>query len=222
MTRRAFVVVLLLHSFSASAQSEHPITGRHIAPVMGAAGADWLDRSDRVREEQPEKALDLIGIHPGMNVADLGAGTGYMTLRMARRVGPHGRVWAVDIQPAMLERLTENARKADLSNIETVLGTEADPKLPPASMDLVIMVDVYHELSRPQEMLQSIRACLKPDGRLVLVEYKKEDPAIPIRPDHKMTLADIKAEVEAEGYKLDKAIDALPRQHVVIFKKLTM
>jgi len=222
LTLRGLVFVLLLNSLPAVAQSEHPITGRHIAPVMGSAGADWLDRSDRLREEQPEKALDLIGIQPGMNVADVGAGTGYMTLRMARRVGPKGHVWAVDIQPAMLERLTENARKAELTNIETVLGTEADPKLPSASMDLVIMVDVYHELSRPQEMLHSIRACLKPDGRLVLVEYKKEDPAIPIRPDHKMTLADIKAEVEAEGYKLDKVIDTLARQHIVIFKEITM
>lgn len=189
---------------------------------MGAAGADWLERSERMREEQPEKALDLIGIQPGMTVADVGAGTGYMTLRIARRVGPTGKVYANDIQPVMLERLTENARKADLTNIETVLGSEGDPKLPAGSIDLVVMVDVYHELSEPQDMLDNIRKSLKPNGRLALVEYKKEDPAIPIRADHKMTLADIKTEVEAEGYKLDKVIDTLPRQHIVIFKKLTM
>ncbi|MGA2595445.1 MAG: class I SAM-dependent methyltransferase [Bryobacteraceae bacterium] len=201
------------------AQSEHPLTGRHIAPVMGAAGASWLDRSEREREEEPAKALDLMEIHPGMTVADVGAGTGYMSLRIAKRVGPSGRVYANDIQPEMLDKLESNARRENLDNIETVLGSEADPKLPAGRMDLVLMVDVYHELSRPQEMLQAIRRSLKPDGRLVLVEYKKEDPSIPIRPDHKMSLPDIKIEVEAEGYKLDKVIDTLPRQHIVFFRK---
>ncbi len=204
------------------AQSEHPLTGRHIAPVMGAAGASWLDRSEREREEEPAKALDLMEIQPGMTVADVGAGTGYMSLRIAKRVGPSGKVYANDIQPEMLDKLDENARRANLDNIETVLGSEADPRLPAGKMDLVLMVDVYHELSRPQEMLQAIRRSLKPNGRLVLVEYKKEDPSIPIRQDHKMSLPDIKIEVEAEGYKLDKVIDALPRQHIVFFRKLTM
>lgn len=200
------------------AQSEHPLTGRHIAPVMGAAGASWLDRSEREREEEPAKALDLMEIHPGMTIADVGAGTGYMTLRIAKRVGPTGRVYANDIQPEMLDKLGDNAHLANLDNIETVLGSEADPRLPAGKMDLVLMVDVYHELSRPREMLQAIRASLKPDGRLVLVEYKKEDPSIPIRPDHKMSLTDIRIEVEAEGYKLDKVIDTLPRQHIVFFR----
>jgi ubiquinone/menaquinone biosynthesis C-methylase UbiE len=186
---------------------------------MGAAGASWLDRSEREREEEPAKALDLMEIHPGMTVADVGAGTGYMSLRIAKRVGPSGRVYANDIQPEMLDKLESNARRENLDNIETVLGSEADPKLPAGRMDLVLMVDVYHELSRPQEMLQAIRRSLKPDGRLVLVEYKKEDPSIPIRPDHKMSLPDIKIEVEAEGYKLDKVIDTLPRQHIVFFRK---
>jgi len=213
-------LLLLFHALFA--QSEHPLTGRHIAPVMSAAGAGWLDRSDREREEQPTKALDLIGIQPGMTVADVGAGTGYMTLRIARRAGPEGKVYANDIQPEMLEKLSENARRANLNNIETVLGSEGDAKLPAGKMDLVILVDVYHEFSRPQEMLQSIRRALKPDGRLVLMEYKKEDPTIPIRPDHKMSLNEIKIEVEAEGYKLDKVIDTLSRQHLVFFRKLTM
>ena len=200
------------------AQSEHPLTGRHIAPVMGAAGAGWLDRSEREREEEPAKALDLMDIQPGMTVADVGAGTGYMSLRIAKRVGPSGKVFANDIQPEMLDKLDDNAHRANLDNIETVLGSEADPRLPAGKMDLVLMVDVYHELSRPQEMLQAIRRSLKPGGRLVLVEYKKEDPSIPIRPDHKMSLSDIKIEVEAEGYKLDKVIDTLPRQHIVFFR----
>ena len=222
MPSRILLPVLLLVFQPLFAQSEHPLTGRHIAPVMGAAGAGWLDRSEREREEQPDKALDLIGIHPGMVVGDVGAGTGYMTLRIAKRVGPSGKVYANDIQPEMLDKLNENARRMELDNVETVLGSEADAKLPSAKLDLVLLVDVYHEFSRPQEMLQSMRRSLKPDGRLVLVEYKKEDPAIPIRPDHKMNLNDIKTEVEAEGYKLDKVIDTLSRQHIVFFRKLTM
>lgn len=222
MPLRILAVFLLLGFHALFAQSEHPLTGRHIASVMGAAGSGWLDRSDRKREEQPDKALDLIGIQPGMTVADVGAGTGYMTLRMARRVGPRGKVYANDIQPEMLDKLSDNARRADLDNIETVLGSEADAKLPTGKMDLVLLVDAYHEFSRPEEMLQSMRKALKPDGRLVLVEYKKEDPTIPIRPDHKMSLNEIRTEVEAEGYKLDKVIDTLPRQHIVIFRKLTM
>ncbi len=219
---RLILAVLLLPLPSMFAQAEHPLTGRHIAPVMGAAGAGWLDRSEREREEQPEKALDLIGIQPGMTVADVGAGTGYMTLRIAKRVGPDGKVYANEIQPEMLERLSENAQRAGLNNIETVLGSEGDAKLPAGKMDLIVLIDVYHEFSRPQEMLQSLRRSLKPDGRLVLLEYKKEDPAIPIRPDHKMTTADVKIEVEAEGYKLDKVIDTLPRQHIIFFRKVTM
>lgn len=222
MSFRTLFAVVLLASRLLVAQAEHPLTGRHIAPVMGAAGAGWLDRSEREQEEQPDRALDLIDIQPGMTVADVGAGTGYMTLRIAKRVGPKGKVYANDIQPEMLEKLTENARRANLDNIETVLGSEADPKLPDGKMDFVLMVDVYHELSRPQDMLQAIRRSLKPDGRLVLIEYKKEDPTIPIRPDHRMSLHDIKMEVEAEGYKLDKVIDTLARQHIVLFKKLTM
>lgn len=216
---RLLLAVLLLPFAPIFAQAEHPLTGRHIAPVMGAGGAGWLDRSEREREEQPERALDLIAVQPGMTVADVGAGTGYMTLRIAKRVGVDGKVYANEIQPEMLERLNANAQRAGITNIETVLGSEGDAKLPAGKMDLVILVDVYHEFSRPQEMLQSLRRSLKPDGQLVLLEYKKEDPAIPIRPDHKMTTADAKIEVEAEGYKLDKVIDTLPRQHIIFFRK---
>jgi ubiquinone/menaquinone biosynthesis C-methylase UbiE len=201
------------------AQSEHPLTGRHIAPVMGASAADWLERSSREREEQPEVALDLVGVQKGMIVADVGAGTGYMTLRIARRVGPTGRVYANDIQPEMLDKLTQNAERAGLNNIETVLGSEADPKLPAGKIDLIVMVDVYHEFSRPQEMLDNMRKALKPDGRLVLLEYKKEDPSVPIRPDHKMSVFEVKTEVEAEGYKIEKVVDTLPRQHIFFFRK---
>ena len=217
----SLVLAFLLFQTS-FAQSEHPITGRRIAPVMGVAGAGWLDRSERETEEAPELALDSIGLRQGQVVADVGAGTGYFALRIARRVGPEGKVYANDVQPEMLDKLRANAQRENLSNVETVLGSVADPKLPAGKIDVVLLVDVYHELSQPQEMLQHIRAALKPDGRLVLLEYRKEDPAIPIRLEHKMSVAEVKAEVEAEGYKLDKAVETLPRQHIIIFKKLTM
>jgi ubiquinone/menaquinone biosynthesis C-methylase UbiE len=186
---------------------------------MGAAGADWLDRSERESEENPEGALDAIGIKPGMVVADVGAGTGYMSLRMAKRVGPMGKVYAEDVQPEMLHRLRQNAAEAKLNNIQTVLGGEADPKLSPNSLDLILLVDVYHEFSQPQKMLRKMRESLKPDGRLVLLEYRKEDPTIPIRPEHKMSVQEVKLEVEAEGFHLDQVLEALPRQHILILKK---
>jgi ubiquinone/menaquinone biosynthesis C-methylase UbiE len=189
---------------------------------MGVGGADWLERSARDKEEAPEAALDAIGIEKGMNVADIGAGTGYFSIRIARRVGPTGKVYANDIQSEMLDRLREKSDHEGITNIETVLGSEADPKLPAGKMDLVILVDVYHEFSQPQAMLHKIRASLKPDGRLILLEYRKEDPTIPIRPDHKMSIPEVKTEVEAEGFKLDKVLDTLPRQHIFFFKKWSM
>lgn len=200
-------------------QDVHPVSGRRIAPVMGVGGADWLERSERESEEHPDAAIDALNLKPGMVVADVGAGTGYMTLRMARRVGPSGKVYAEDVQPEMLRRLRQNAEQAKLSNIEAVLGTETDPKLPRNGLDLILMVDVYHELSHPQEMLRRIREELKPDGRLVLVEYRKEDPAVPIKPDHKMSVQEVKIETEAEGYRLDRVIETLPWQHILILKK---
>jgi ubiquinone/menaquinone biosynthesis C-methylase UbiE len=212
--RVPIILILLL-----LAQATHPLTGRQIAPVMGAAGAGWLERPEREAEEAPEKALDALGIRAGMVVADVGAGTGYMSLRMARRVGPTGKVYANDLQPEMLQRLRANSQREKLSNVETVQGTEADPKLPPNTMDLVLLVDVYHEFSEPQAMLDKIRESLKPDGRLVLLEYRKEDPSVPIRPEHKMSVVEVKTEVEAEGYKLDQVIEKLPRQHIIIFRK---
>jgi SAM-dependent methyltransferase len=200
-------------------QSEHPLSGRKIAPVMGVGGADWLDRGERESEENPDGALDAIGFKPGMVVADIGAGTGYMSLRMAKRIGPSGKVYAEDVQPEMLRRLRANAESAKLANIQTVLGGEADPKLPPGALDLILLVDVYHEFSQPQRMLRKMRESLKPDGRLVLLEYRKEDPSIPIRPEHKMSVAEVKLEVEAEGFHLDQVLETLPRQHILILTK---
>jgi ubiquinone/menaquinone biosynthesis C-methylase UbiE len=186
---------------------------------MGVGGADWLERNEREAEEHPEKALEALGLKDGMIVADVGAGTGYMALRMAARVGPSGKVYANDIQPEMLRMLRRNAARARVTNVETVLGTETDPKLPANSLDLILMVDVYHELSQPQLMLRKMREALKPDGRLVLLEYRKEDPSIPIRPEHKMSVAEVKMELEAEGFQLSQVVGTLPRQHILILTK---
>lgn len=204
------------------AQAEHPLTGRRIAQVMGITGAGWLDRPERELEEAPETALDALGIKKDMVVADVGAGVGYFTLRLARRVGPAGKVYANDIQPQMLAMLRDRAAHEKLSNIETVLGSEADPRLPAGKLDMILLVDVYHELSQPQKMLDKLREALKPDGRLVLVEYRKEDPSVPIRPEHKMTVREARIEVEAEGFRLDQVSEVLPRQHILIFRKNVM
>jgi len=223
--RRSVSLLLLLLVLTAASvpafQAVHPLTGRRIAGVMGPGGADWLDRPEREAEENVEGALNAIGIQPGMTVAEVGAGTGYVVLRMAKRVGPGGKVYANDLQPEMLAKLRQNAAKAGFTNVQTVLGGETDPKLPAGVMDLIILVDVYHEFSQPQKMLQGIRAALKPDGRLVLLEYRKEDPNVPIRPEHKMSVAEAKTEVEAEGFHLGPVIETLPRQHILVFTKAT-
>jgi len=215
-------LVLALTSFAivpARAQSEHPVTGRSIAPVMSASGADWLDRPEREQEEQPEKALDALNLKPGMMVGDIGAGTGFYSIRIAKRIGPTGRVYANDIQRQMLQRLSKKAALQKVSNIETVLGTESNPKLPAGQLDLVILVDVYHEFSQPQRMLERIRESLKPDGRLVLLEYRKEDPSVPIRPEHKMSVNEVKAEVIPEGFLFEKTVETLPWQHIIFFHR---
>jgi ubiquinone/menaquinone biosynthesis C-methylase UbiE len=216
---RLSCLCLLLLALPLGAQSEHPITGRRIAPTMSMSGADWLDRSEREMEENPEAAIEALKIEKGMYVADVGAGTGYFTIRMARRVGPTGRVYANDVQPDMLARLQDNVEKEHLNNVETVLGTQTDPKLPTGKLDLILLVDVYHEFSQPQHMLQEMKKALKPDGRLVLVEYRKEDPTIPIRPEHKMSAQEVKTEVEAEGYRLMQTLKTLPRQNIFVFRK---
>jgi ubiquinone/menaquinone biosynthesis C-methylase UbiE len=197
----------------------HPISGRVFAPVMGWQGAPWLERPERLEEEEPDTALNVLKIARGSTVADIGAGSGYMTMRLASRVGPDGTVYANDIQPEMLQILQRRLDRARVTNVVLVQGTIDDPKLPPSSMDLELMVDVYHEMSRPQEMLRGLRTALKATGRLVLLEYRKEDPAIPIKPDHKMSVREAKVEVEAEGFALAQVDESLPRQHILIFTK---
>jgi ubiquinone/menaquinone biosynthesis C-methylase UbiE len=222
LRRRALVATLVVATVTlvaAQATGVHPVSGRRFAEVMDASGASWLDRSERDLEEAPDTALDIIGVKKGSTVADIGAGSGYMTIKLAKRVGANGMVYANDIQPAMLALLDKRVKSAKLANVTAVLGAIDDPMLPPASVDMALMVDVYHELSRPQEMLRHIREALKPGGRLVLLEYRKEDPAIPIRPEHKMSVSEAKLELEAEGFKLSRVDDELPRQHVLIFTK---
>ena len=195
----------------------HPVSGRVYALPMSVAGADWLDRAEREQEEEPTRAVELLRIPRGATVADIGAGSGYMTERLSDRVGAQGRVYANDIQPGMLDLLRGRMQRKGLTNVVPVLGEPEDPKLPAGIFDLVLMVDVYHELSDPQTMLAHIKQALKPDGRLVLIEYRGEDPRVPIRPEHKMTVAQARLEVEHEGFKLANVIGALPRQHIIIF-----
>jgi SAM-dependent methyltransferase len=214
-----FVATTALFLSVATAQGvgSHPVSGRVYARPMGVAGAPWLEREEREDEEAPTRALDIIKVTPGSTVADIGAGSGYFTERLSKLVGPAGKVYANDIQQGMLDLLQRRIDRQRLTNITLVLGEPADPKLPPSSIDMALMVDVYHELGDPQTMLANIRKALKPDGRLVLLEYKGEDPSVPILPLHKMTVAQAKLELEHEGYKLARVDSSLPRQHVLIF-----
>jgi len=219
---RSVVVTLLLAIAAAVATAQtgvHPLSGRRYAQTMGVEGADWLDRSERDQEEEPDHAIDVLKLQKGSTVADIGAGSGYMTEKMSKKVGPMGKVYANDIQQGMIDLLNKRIAKRKLTNVTPVLGTQDDPRLPIESLDLVLMVDVYHELSQPQLMLRHIKAALKPGGRLVLLEYRKEDPNIPIRPEHKMSVAEAKLEVEAEGFTLTTTNEDLPRQHILIFTK---
>ena len=224
-TRFAALTVLVLVGSALLAAQQivspgvHPISGRRYAQTMSYLGADWLDRSERVQEEEPDVALDALKLAAGSIVADVGAGSGYMTVKMAKRVGPTGKVYANDIQPQMLSMLKQRLDREKLANVELVLGAFDDPKLPATALDLILMVDVYHEFSQPQQMLRHMRESLKPGGRLVLLEYRKEDPSIPIRPDHKMSVAEAKMEVEAEGFTLASVDERLPRQHILVFSK---
>ena len=193
--------------------------GREIAQVMGYPGADWLERGSREREERPDLLLAALALAPGMMVADVGAGTGYYSWQIAGRIGPEGRVYAVDVQPQMLDLLKENMRRRGVRNVQPVLGKADDSGLAPASIDLAMMVDVYHELDQPREVLESLQRALRPGGRLVLVEYRAEDDSVPIKRLHKMSVAQIRREVGAQGLEWQQTIETLPWQHIVIFRK---
>src|SRR6185436_14238326 len=222
--RRIRPVVSVISAFAlvaivAAQTGVHPLSGRRYAQTMGVEGAEWLDRTERDQEEEPDRAVDILKLQKGATVADIGAGSGYVTERLSKKVGPMGRVYATDIQQGMIDLIGKRIAKRKLTNVTPVLSTQDDPRLPLDAIDLAIMVDVYHELSQPQLMLRHIKASLRPGGRLVLVEYRKEDPNIPIRPEHKMSVAEAKLEVEAEGFKLTQTNEDLPRQHVLIFTR---
>jgi len=193
--------------------------GRDIAEVMSYLGADWLVRPEREEEEQPEKMLDALKIQPGDTVADVGAGVGYTSARISKRVGSKGVVLATDIQPQMIKMMRENMKALKITNVKPILCTTTDTKLPDAGVDLIIMVDVYHEVAAPAPFLKALRKALKPGGRLVLVEFRAEDPDVPIKPEHKMTIEQARKEVEPQGFVFKESVETLPWQHIIIFEK---
>ncbi|HEY5312073.1 MAG TPA: methyltransferase domain-containing protein [Pirellulales bacterium] len=206
---------------SRAAKLPRPLTryqGREIAQTMHYTGAPWLVRESRQREEDCQLLLDALHLQPGQTVCDMGCGNGFYTLQLAQRVGPTGRVFAVDVQPEMLHMLAERARDAGLKNIKPVLGTLADPKLPIGQLDLILLVDVYHEFSHPEEMLAAMRRALKPHGRLALAEFRLEDPEVPIKLLHKMSKKQILKEYAPNGLKLVEQFDKLPWQHLMFFE----
>ncbi|MFO1499999.1 MAG: class I SAM-dependent methyltransferase [Verrucomicrobiota bacterium] len=192
---------------------------REIAQVMGHEGIDWLERPEREREERPDLLLQLLQLKPGEMVADIGAGSGYLSWRIARLVGPGGRVYAVDVQQEMLDALVGKMAERRVTNVVPVLGSVTNTALPPNRIDLAIMVDVYHEFSHPFEMMESIHRALKPNGRVVFVEYRGEDPTVPIKRLHKMTQDQVRKEMAPHHLAWQNTLTNLPRQHVLIFRK---
>lgn len=193
--------------------------GRDIAGVMGWQGAAWLEREERQREERTDLLVAALQLKPGMVVADIGAGTGYLARRMATAVMPGGKVLAVDVQPEMVSLLQSMVRQTGLTQIEPSLGTEVNVTLPASSIDLAIMVDVYHELAFPYEMLASIVRALKPGGQIAFVEYRAEDARVPIKALHKMSEAQVKREAAVHALVWDRTVGSLPWQHLVVFRK---
>jgi len=187
---------------------------------MSVEGADWLIRPERIREEDPDRMLLALDIKKGAVVADIGAGVGYHVWRLSEIVGPAGKVIGEDIQDGMIRLMKKNIEDRKLKNVEIIQGTTSDPKLPANALDLVLMVDVYHEFSEPLTMMQHIKAAMKPNGRVVLVEFRKEDPKVPIQPLHKMSVVDVRSELEPLGFKFQQSLEFLPWQHVLIFTVL--
>lgn len=210
------LLCIFLSAFLATAQAQTQ-TGRQPAPVMGVGGADWLTRPERIQEEDPDRMLAALDIKKGSVVADIGAGVGYHVWRIAEIVGPTGKVIGEDIQEGMVALLKKNIDDRKLRNVEVILGTPTDPKLPKNAIDLVLMVDVYHEFSEPVMMMRRIQEALKPAGRVVLVEFRKEDPNVPIQPLHKMSVQEVRSELESVGFKFQRSLEFLPWQHIIIF-----
>jgi ubiquinone/menaquinone biosynthesis C-methylase UbiE len=225
MTRRALRAALFLFALGVAdcspraepAVEPRPDRGRTPAETMSYLGADWLTRPERIEEEQPDQMLAALHLRPGMVVADIGAGVGYHTFRLSVKVGPAGRVYATDIQPEMLAMLRKSAAERGIDNVVTVLSGETTTGLPKGAVDLALMVDVYHELSQPERFLDALKEGLKPDGRLVLIEFRGEDPDVPIKEEHKMTAAQVIRELDAAGFSLIERQEFLPWQHILIF-----
>ena len=219
-------LLILCVFFTSSATAKEPILeplthymGREIAVTMHYTGAPWLVRESRQREEDCEQLLKALDVKPGQVACDMGCGNGFYTLQLAELVGPTGKVLAVDIQSEMLSYLRSQMRKEKVTNIQPLLGTPIDPRLEPESVDLMLLVDVYHEFSHPEQMLAAIRESLKPRGRVALVEFREEDPLVPIKPLHKMSKRQIMKEFPANGLKLVEEYDKLPWQHLMFFER---
>jgi ubiquinone/menaquinone biosynthesis C-methylase UbiE len=193
--------------------------GREIAHVMGHQAADWLERPNRNEEENTELLVETLKFKPGENVADIGAGTGYFTRRIAKRIAPGGKVFAVEIQQEMLDVLTNRLTREGITNVAPVLGSVKDPKLPAKSIDTILMVDVYHEFDFPFEMIESMCRALKPGSRVVFVEYRAEDEKVPIKRVHKMSLAQVKKEMTPHPLTFAESIEVLPWQHIIVFRR---
>jgi ubiquinone/menaquinone biosynthesis C-methylase UbiE len=222
--RIVLLPLLLVQALSAADEDKIPppltgYKGRQIAQTMHYLGASWLTRAERQREEGTELLLAALKVKPGQTVCDMGCGNGYYTLDLARMVGEKGKVLAVDIQPEMLSLLNQRAKQAGISNVEPILGTLIDPKLPEAAVDQILCVDVYHEFSHPEHMLRAMHKSLAPGGRLVLVEFRLEDPDVPIKLLHKMSKKQILKELPPNGYKVVEQYDELPWQHVMFFER---
>lgn len=194
--------------------------GREIAQVMGYHGAPWLERAERMQEERPDLVLAALELKPGLTVADIGAGSGYYSWRIGAKVAPGGMVYAVDIQPEMIRILQREMSRRGAANVKALLGTAADPRLPAGKLDLVLMVDVYHEFEYPHEMLGSIVRALKSGGRVAFVEYRGNDPVVPIKPLHTMTEAQVRKEAALHPLEWVKTVSDLPWQQVIIFRKM--
>ena len=193
--------------------------GRAIAPTMSYLGADWLTREERIAEEDPDALHRELALRPGDIACDIGVGNGYHAIRMARAVAPGGKVLAVDIQPEMLDLLRERIASEKVDNVEPILGRGDDPALPSGACDLELLVDVYHELAQPEAMLAALRRALAAGGRIALVEFRGEDPDVPIKPEHKMTKAQVLRELEPRGFRLVSSYDGLPWQHLLVFER---
>lgn len=222
MTRHLRLLLLLIALPLPAEEPPHALTeylGRQIAMTMHWKGAEWLMRRVREKEESPTLMRRELQVKPGMTICDMGCGNGFHTLPLAKEVGETGKIYAVDVQPEMIDMLKQNLDVKGVKNVVPIVGAIHDPKLPPDTCDLILLVDVYHEFSHPVQMLAAMRKALKPDGHLVLVEFRAEDETVPIRPEHKMSKAQIHKEMNANGFILKREFNDLPWQHLMFFGK---